>query len=164
MSRPKYHGPVFVDAEDVPLVTGRRWQRIASGYLATNETAAEVRARGGRMKRTLLLHRLLTDAPAGMFVDHIDGDILNNSRANLRVCTRQQNQAKNRSARGVTGLRGVYPYGQKFMAMISLMHRSHFLGAFQTKEAAAHAYDAAAQQHFGEFAQVNYHRSTTTQA
>lgn len=38
------------------------------------------------------LHRLLTNAPKGMEVDHIDRDKLNNKRENLRIVTSQENK------------------------------------------------------------------------
>jgi hypothetical protein len=39
----------------------------------------------------ILMHRLITKAPPGMVVDHINHDGLDNRRCNLQVCTHQEN-------------------------------------------------------------------------
>lgn len=57
------------------------------------------------------LHRLLTDAPKGTFVDHRYHDTLDNRRSvNLRVTTRSGNSfnRKGASKHSKTGVRGVY--------------------------------------------------------
>ena len=41
--------------------------------------------------RKIYMHREITGAPDGMEVDHWDWDGLNNTRANLRVCTHTEN-------------------------------------------------------------------------
>lgn len=48
--------------------------------------------RNGSKNKTEYMHRIITDCPSDMTVDHIDGDSLNNRRENLRICTRAENQ------------------------------------------------------------------------
>ena len=73
-----------IDLEDVEKVSGRSWYRRPNGYAANSVRSPK--------RTTLLLHRLLLDAPKGMEVDHIDGDPSNNRRSNLRLCARGKQQ------------------------------------------------------------------------
>ncbi|KKB35144.1 HNH endonuclease [Aquibacillus sp. 3ASR75-11] len=66
----------------------------------------------GTRKRELL-HRFLTNAPKNKFVDHIDGNPLNNQDDNLRLVTNAENQQNRRSAQSnneSTGIWGVTWY------------------------------------------------------
>lgn len=38
-----------------------------------------------------ILHRLITNCPKGYVVDHINGDTLDNTLGNLRICSHTQN-------------------------------------------------------------------------
>jgi hypothetical protein len=61
--------------------------------------------RGGQVS----MHRELMAAPGGLVIDHIDGNGLNNQRANLRLCTVSQNQwNRRRDKRNKTGRTGVW--------------------------------------------------------
>ena len=88
-------------------------------------------------------------------VDHIDMDRSNCRWANLREATRSQNHAnKGRRSDNKSGIKGVafYPKLGKWRAKIQVKTKCVHIGLFETKEAAADAYAAAAKMHFGEFA------------
>jgi len=92
------HTTIF-DAEDIPKVEGRKWgfvtrsdRRFWGPYVHCQPGPQESR-------QSLYLHRLLTNCPKGMWVDHINGDTLDNRKANLRVCTPAQNVWNNRTRR-----------------------------------------------------------------
>jgi hypothetical protein len=90
-------------------------------------------------------------------LDHCDLDGCNNAFANLREATHSQNQANRRhQINNKAGIKGVYfnEYMQKWQSCICKDQRSRHLGYFDSKEAAAAAYAAAAEAVFDEFARV----------
>lgn len=114
------------------------------------------------------MHRVILDAKPGEFVDHVNHNGLDNRRANIRFCTKRQN-LQNRPKpnwpnsfsskyKGLCKIQGTGRYG----AQIKVNERSIFLGAFDTEEEAAAAYDEAATKYFEEFACLNFtkHRGT----
>lgn len=144
-------GLTRVDLQDHAGVNCWTWRLSSHGYAVRSET------RHGK-KRTVYLHRELMFVPRGRVVDHVNGDRLDNRRANLRTVSVGQNNANSAKRPSRTGYRGVYPFGQsgRFVAQISVDGRLQSLGLHETPEAAALAYDAAARDVRGEFARLNF--------
>jgi hypothetical protein len=144
------HRLIF-DDQDETLVLSHRWY--------AHHTAKTVYARGyrkGDRKGGLVyLHRLLVQPAPGADVDHINGDGLDNRRANLRAASRTQNNANRRIFRAAG--KGAYFDRQtgRWRAEISHQGRVHKLGRFPSRSSALAAYDAAATKLFGEFALIN---------
>ena len=143
---------VAIDDEDLPLVEPYYW-----AARRTNTSIYAINGYHDGIYRPLHMHRLILNAPKGLFVDHINGNGLDNRRCNLRLCTASQNQAnRRRLPTNKTGHRGVCRVGVKWQAGIKKDGRSRHLGWFATAEEAGRAYDAAAKELFGEFAQLNF--------
>lgn len=89
-------------------------------------------------------------------VDHVNGDVLDNRRCNLRGCTQKQN-ARNRKANinSFTGLKGVYRDKKNYRAAITVDYKYKYLGNFNDAISAARAYNEAAIKYFGEYARLN---------
>jgi phosphotransferase system IIB component len=105
---------------------------------------------------SILIWLLMTGSwPIGE-VDHQNLDSLDNSWANLRLATHQQNTV-NRPPRADNklGLKGVKRRKNRFIARITVDYREIYLGIFDNADDAAAAYDKAARNHHGEFARVN---------
>jgi hypothetical protein len=97
--------------------------------------------------------------PEGLQVDHEDGNGLNNQRSNLRIASPTQNQGNARRRKDNTsGYKGVswYRRTNKWKAHIRVDKKLRHLGYFIDLTDAARAYDAAALEHFGEFAHLNF--------
>jgi hypothetical protein len=96
---------------------------------------------------------------SGGLVDHIDRNPLNNELSNLREVTKRENSLNSKTYRNNTsGFRGVYWHkgAQKWLAQIQSEGKLRHLGYFDCKKEAARAYDAAAKELHGEFAQLNF--------
>jgi hypothetical protein len=90
-------------------------------------------------------------------VDHINGDTLDNRRANLRVCTKSENNRNRRKLHPTTSrFKGVYKNTKPWIALIECNGKQFVLGRFASEEEAALAYDKAAKEHFGSFARLNF--------
>jgi hypothetical protein len=137
----------IVDAADAERVGRHSWCANIRGSLVY--AAARIN------DKLVYLHRFLTDAPAGVPVDHVDGDGLNNQRTNLRVCTPAQNAGNWHHVKGRSRYRGVFANGYGWCAQIRVNGGVKHLGVFDTEEIAALAYDLAAVDTRGEFARLN---------
>jgi hypothetical protein len=143
------HGRVaLVDAADYDGLRQHRWHCV-------NRRAA----RTGPDGSVVYMSRQIMDAPAGSQVDHINGDILDNRRSNLRLCTAGENRcnAKRHRNKRSSRYKGVYRERgrERWRAIIGREYRTISLGTFATEEEAALAYNAAAERYHGEFARLN---------
>ncbi|MGA2094021.1 MAG: HNH endonuclease [Sedimentisphaerales bacterium] len=105
------------------------------------------------------LHRLITNAPDGLLVDHRNGDSLDNRIANLRFATRQQNSCNSRKQDNCTSkFRGVSwnKCRNKWRAALQDNKKCVFRKSFDSEIEAAKAYDEAAKLYHREFAHLNF--------
>jgi hypothetical protein len=93
-----------------------------------------------------------------MFTDHINGQREDNTRRSLRTVTARENSLNRRSntsksvnMKGVSWHRGKAKWISRIRVHGKLIH----LGYFTTKNDAAMAYNAAAVNHFGQYARLN---------
>lgn len=130
----------IVDELQYPKVSGRSWQahprRDGKGFYAVSS--------GVRM------HRLIMEPEAHQIVDHVDGDGLNNTLANLRVGLQSQNCVNRRTTPG-KHLRGARPKKGRWQAYIKYQGRQRSLGYFATEAQAHEAYLAECERLHGDW-------------
>lgn len=129
---------LIIDYEDYDLVKQYKWSAAHRGSRYYVET---------RRNRTKI-HRLIMNCPKGMVVDHIDGNLLNNCRSNLRICSVLENNMNRSGFKGVTKLKDC----NRWRARIRLKGILTCLGLYNSPEKAHNAYCIAANIHFKQFA------------
>ena len=141
----------LIDNEDLELIDGSSWSVSRMGNLYY----AQRRYIKGQPS---LMHRLITGAPKGMDVDHINHNGLDNRRSNLRICTRSENLANLRNLKktkaSMSRFKGVDWHAERNRWRVRIANKH--IGRFKDEIEAAKAYDRAAVAMFGEFANTNF--------
>ena len=142
----------LINDEDYERINKYKW--CATWVRYTRSYRAERTDNSSGTKKTILMHRVIIDAPAGFYVDHINHDTLDNRKQNLRICTPQQNvfNSKKRidNTSGYTGVNW-HKISKKWRAQIRHSGKFIFLGSFSNKEEAHKVYQLKAKELFGEF-------------
>lgn len=144
-----------IDEADVELVSQYRWHACDRGRTFYAATSRDRRSTG----EVIYLHRLLAKPNPDQHVDHINGDGLDCRRANLRLCTDAENRRNMRKTRGASRFKGVSvdprQPGKPWCASIHYENKKVSLGSYETEVEAARAYNAAAVELHGQFANLN---------
>lgn len=136
----------LIDAEDEARVKAYRWYPHTHGYAISRVD-----------RRTAYMHRFILGAPSGSFIDHINGDKLDNRRANLRTATPSQNNQNCQHCRAKTGILGVYlcaKNGNPYRVAIWIKGRAIHIGYYPTLEEAAVVADKARREHYSHYVKM----------
>jgi HNH endonuclease len=142
----------LIDDEDFALISEFNWRA------QQNQDGRWYAMAWNSYPNFLLMHRYVMAANDGEWIDHRNGNGLDNRKENLRVCTPSENQAR-KGPQGITSLfKGVHWESArgKWKAVVTKDGKSHFLGRYDNEVEAAEAYDGAAKELFGEFAYTNF--------
>lgn len=143
---------ILVDDEDYPNLVGMIWELAPTQHVLTRTN--------GRTK-PIMIHHMILPRRDGFEIDHVNGNPLDNRRANLRYCTHAQNM-KNRKKHKHSRweYKGIEKYSRPlkrpWRARIVSDGVRYNLGDFATALEAALAYDDAARKLHGEFARTNF--------
>ena len=149
----------IVDPADYHHLAAFKWRLCRTKGKNVLYAERSIRLPTGRYSRILMHRQLIKDKlPANLVIDHINGDGLDNRRANLRLATVAQNAWNSKKRNPRSGYKGVCYAKDKRLwraAIVCNRKRIH-LGYFKSKSAAAHAYDAAAIKYHKDFAVTNF--------
>lgn len=137
VGRGKY---TIVDDEDFEVLSKYSWHLTRAGY-----------ARNGS---GIGMHKIILNPAKGLVSDHINGDRLDNRRANLRICTPKQNrQNKGMYKNNKSGYRGVCwdKYANLWRVDFSLNGKHITVGYFKNPEDGHKAYKKRSIKEYGEF-------------
>jgi hypothetical protein len=142
---------VLIDDEDFERIKKFSWHRTSGNrppiYFCRTK-------RYGGVRKTIMLHKFIMNAPENMEVDHRDLNTLDNRKSNLRICTHAENCKNRRGVHNSTGYKGVIKYGLKWRARITKNRKTILVGDFGTPEAAYAAYCKASIKYHGEFGRI----------
>lgn len=146
---------LLVDKEDAHLLRKYRW------YINTHRGnyAYHLSNKSETKSPTIYLHRVIVGAAKGQYVDHINGNTLDNRKCNLRIVTNQENcqNLLNSRKNNSSGYRGVSfnkTYG-KYEAYYWKNYTKYTVGYYDTAEEANTQVVAARKTHL-PFSNENY--------
>ena len=148
---------------DRGYVMNKKTKKLLSGAMGT-AGYHRVNLYENGVKNTLYIHKLVAkafvvNADSNDFVDHIDGDKVNNKADNLRWCTQSENNRNmpKRNASTTSTFKGVCWHSgrNKWIAYITFDCVRKHLGYFDSEVQAAVAYNNAAIEYFAEFAALS---------
>ena len=138
----------LVDDEDFSILNKHKWTVNNTGHVWRNGVK-------DRKNHGISISRFIMGFPKDC-VDHINGNLLDNRKSNLRICKLEDN-AKNKTIykNNKSGFKGVVRHKGRWQASIAVDKKDIYLGMFQDKDKAALAYNEAAKKYHGEFAKLN---------
>lgn len=132
----------IVSNEDFPFLNTWKWH-YNNGYAERQENG-----------RHIMMHKVLL--PGNHLVDHINGNKLDNTRANLRAANKSTNAMNMRKHRGASVYKGVSRQGKLWRVQIWKDNKRVFSESAPTEQLAGMIYDLNATLVFGEYARLNF--------
>lgn len=139
----------YFDLSDYELIKNYCWLEAKNGYIYT---------RNPDSKKLILLHRIILNVQDNEIVDHINHNVKDNRKSNLRIGTQSQNMMnlslhKNNTS-GVSGV-SFYNNINKWSAEICVNKDKIKLGLFDNFEDAVKARRKAEEKYFNDWSYKN---------
>lgn len=145
---------MMVDDEDFDWLSKFKLHLNTTGY----PTVSIWDKKAYKVVRKLAHRMILGLINPKIFVDHINHNILDARKDNLRICSNKENKRNSLGKHMKNGqVKGAHqtPYGN-WTSIIVVNYEHIHIGTFYTEMDAGLAYDRAARQHFGEYANFNF--------
>lgn len=142
----RFNKPFTIDLEDYEKIKNITWTRNNNGYVCATKVYGHI-----------ALSRYLLDCSKGdgIIVDHINGDINNNRKCNLRKTNRSINSLnQNPKGRGELKTLGVRKRKNRYEARITINGKQIYIGSFLTLKEAEQARITYEQQLFNQLGEV----------
>lgn len=121
----------IIDKEDWDRIKNMKWTPTHSKRNKKKYIRAEKRQAGKKNRKTILLHRFIMGVDdSNIYVDHINGNTLDNRKENLRLVNSNRNTWNVHDSR----IRGVYRKHKKWVSYIGHNKKKIFLGSFIKRE------------------------------
>lgn len=143
----------LIDSENIDLICQWKWHskkinRVAIGFYAYSYMGSEA--------KTVAMHRYIFGPAKERFIDHKNGNPLDNRRSNLRECNILQNMANQKiRTTNTSGYKGVSKIRGKYAAQICRNSKNRLIGYFDSAKEASLAYRREAILHDGEFMRIS---------
>lgn len=151
----------IVDDGDFEWLNQWKWAYKLSKILKKgNEYGIAVRGiydPNRKQNKIIRMHRIILGInDPKIFIDHRNGNPLDNRRKNLRIANINQNNW-HKQTKSASGFKNVYPVPNslKWYTKIMINKKNIYLGSYISKEEAARVYNKAARKYHKEFASLN---------
>ena len=144
----------LVDNEIFNWINQWQWC-VDKGYAVRGKSK-----KNGKQVSNIRMHRAIVETyqsiDKSVYIDHINGNKLDNRKVNLRVVNQKQS-AINRPIMSGSRVKykGVTYEKMKYRARIYPDGKAISLGSYDTPEEAAEAYNRAAEQYYKQYARLN---------
>ena len=127
------------------------WRKIK--YTINNRGYHTIQLKHNKIKKGYLVHRVIYkfnnpewdihDSSSDNQIDHFDNNRINNNIENLRIVTNSENQQNTITTKGYSWNKQY----NKYQAHIKVNKKQHYLGTYDTPEAAREAYLIAKEKY-----------------
>jgi len=144
----------LVDDDDYEYLNQFKW-RLADTNQWTKYAQTAIKING--KYKTFLMHRMIMNPLKNLQVDHINHNGLDNTKNNLRICTRSENCRHFRRMIKFNdfGFKGIKFKDNGWEAEIRINGKQKYLGRSKNPIEAAKIYNIAALKYFGDYAVLN---------
>jgi len=134
----------YFDLEDYDKIKDYCWVNNGNGYIRSTKIN----------NKRIYIHRLVTNCPSKMDIDHINHNIIDNRKSNLRICEHQKNMCNyTKPKNNTSGVKGISwdKYNNKWKAEIMENRKKISIGNFNKFEDAVKARKEAEEKYYGEY-------------